>query len=176
MSAALHLFCRIAFEPLRLLYEFIIALYLTHGQCAEEAVRGHLYNCLRLVWAASRISHLWLFSSLLSVTKKRTLCTVSWLSARTPETSLEMEKEAETSAWSSPESQWFRKDTGIPCRAWGNRRCRGKLGHAAWAGEWIVKELPRRYLSESREELQTRRSPSEREEANSAPARLDSET
>lgn len=84
-----------------------------------------------------------------------TVC--SALPARTPETCLEMEKKAATSAWSSPEHQWLctvqTEDTGIPCRAWGNRRVRGKLGHDAWVGERIVKELPRQYLTESRGEL-----------------------
>lgn len=80
--------------------------------------------------------------------------------SRSPEPSLEMEKEAATSAWSSPANQWpstvRAEDTGIPCRAWGNGRSRGKLGHAAWVVERVVKELPRRYLSESRGELRQR--------------------
>ena len=42
---------------------------------------------------------------------------------------------------------------GIPGRAPRAGRSRGKLGHAAWAGEWTWKELARRYLRESRGEL-----------------------
>lgn len=70
-----------------------------------------------------------------------TVC--SALPSRSPETSLQMEKEAVTSAWSSAELQWLfteqTEDTGIPCRVWGNGRIRGKLGHAAWVGECIVR-------------------------------------
>lgn len=76
---------------------------------------------------------------------------------RTPETTLDMEKEAATSALiitGAPialhGAQWGHRHP-LPC--WGNGRIRGKLGHAAWVGECIVKELPRWYLTESRGEL-----------------------
>lgn len=90
--------------------------------------------------------HVFVFWSVCGKKKDSVHCVVTVCSAlpsRTPETSLEMEKEAATSAWSSAELQWVfteqTEDTGIPYCASGNGWIRGKLGHAAWAGERIVR-------------------------------------
>lgn len=111
-----------------------------------------------------------------SVYRVVTVC--SELSSRTPEASLEMEREAATSARSSPAHQWL-----CGARGWGHRHSlprarkgagQGKLRPAAWAGEETESEPRRRYLTESREELRQTRA--KLSGAISAPQPVDSDT
>lgn len=84
-----------------------------------------------------------------------------------------MEKEAATSAPSTaPGPIAFHRTIrapAFPAVRTEKGRSRGKLCHATWAGEWIVKEPVRSYLSESREEA-TRASSCSQSAAISAPA------
>lgn len=117
--------------------------------------------CLEVVWVSDTITVVSVCSFRVRLRKNSPSppsrdCLLSRFSSRTPETSLHKEKEAATSApISAPRPIAWRRTTRTPASPAGRKergRSRGKLCHAPWAGEWIVKEPVRRYLRERAEE------------------------
>lgn len=130
--------------------QVVVSLTVRRGQRLHHSVslgeqQGYFLS-LVLFWSGLVCSILSLCSGRKKRKKNSVLsrdCLLGSQSERTPETGLQMERWAATSAWWSAEHQWLcaelREDTGIPCGAWGTGRSLGKLVRGAWVAECKVK-------------------------------------